>query len=169
LAERNYQSIQSQTEQKKKFSQSHLEEAMKISKMKISKENLKISFFRFEEFFKTLKFQIKQKADFEVSLEYLQKKVDPLLLIRETRISQQSQWVVDKKRGFIGSSKGSLTQPGSENDSYIWDLSCSDMVTSKSPNSLNLTPSTSCRLLGLSPNPFQPSSPRPLHLCSSLK
>lgn len=117
---------------------------MRIFKIKITKENLKISFFRFEEFFKTLKFQIKQKADFEVSLEYLQKKIDPLLLIRETRLSQNSKWVVDKKRSFIGSSKGSLTRAESENDSYIWDLSCSDMITSKSPNSLTSTPSTSC-------------------------
>ena len=81
MAEFDYQFFQKRKRFKRKGTQTCSETALGVTQLLISKEELEIYFHRFEEFFKTLKFQIKNKSDFSASINFAFPKRDMLLEI----------------------------------------------------------------------------------------
>ena len=75
---------------KRKQTQTCIESSLGISQLLLNKNELEIYFHHFEEFFKTLKFQIKQKSDFQISVEFSKQKKDSLLDIKFPIASQKN-------------------------------------------------------------------------------
>lgn len=70
MAEFDYQSYQRKRRFKRKGTQTCKEIALGVTQLLITKEEMEIYFHRFEEFFKTLKFQIRNKAEFSASINF---------------------------------------------------------------------------------------------------
>lgn len=81
MAELDYQNFQQRKRFKRKGTQTCSEIALGVTQLLITKGELEIYFHRFDEFFKTLKFQIKNKSEFSASINFAFPKKDMLLEI----------------------------------------------------------------------------------------
>lgn len=81
MAELDYQNFQKRKRFKRKGTQTCSEIALGVTQLLITREDLEIYSHRFEEFFKTLKFQIKNKSEFSASIDFAYPKKDMLLEI----------------------------------------------------------------------------------------
>lgn len=81
MAELDYQSFQRRKRFKRKGTQSCPEISLGVTQLLITREELEIYLHRFEEFFTTLKFHIKNKAEFSASIKFECPRRDMLLEI----------------------------------------------------------------------------------------
>ena len=145
IAERNLLESKRRGRFKRKAVQTSIENSLGVSQLLICKDDLEIYFHRFEEFFKTLKFHIKQKSDFYVSIDFVFPKKDLLLEIKKNPLQNKTSLFLRSEDSTMKdkSRDGNLFQSintSSEKDSFYLEAYSTDFDTMISPKSLAHSP-----------------------------
>ena len=110
-----------------------MEGAIGVEKIQLSKDDLSISFYRFEEFLKTLKFQIRNKCECYTSATFRFQPTDLLLEPNPQGGGNKS------KESFFMKTQETLATPSAKSINVI-ELSSNEFPSIKSPYSLAHSP-----------------------------